>query len=318
MKMAENVHMRLRSGRVVGTDNGSKSPNRKRTSCQSQRSDVQSRKNPSTLHSEAEKAETGGNQSNRYSTFRFYINYYKLLVTAFVLSLVVAFLFHNSFLVVWENTDRVKNYINGLTKLAERFPAQNARLWDIVRARGKAHLSNSSPLRPLIFMLVSPPDGHEVASCLATKLAAIIDPPNIDRPLIIDGHKYTSSQGETTKMELDNLLAENFRNGQKVAIIKQLEALPLTSSLLFHSYCDDQNAPYKDVAFIFTVLLTRFPDPSLAPKDTEGKVERYLADEVWKADENIVAGLLSRVADTVVFVNSENESVLAKVCHKTT
>ena len=86
----------------------------------------------------------------------------------------------------------------------------------------------------------------KLPACLATKLAGLIDPPSINKQLlIINGSKYKSWKGNKAKLELDQLLKNFFLNGLKVAIIENLEVLPPTSPLLFYSYCNNQNAPFK-------------------------------------------------------------------------
>ena len=109
---------------------------------------------------------------------------------------------------------------------------------------------------------------------------------------------------------MDEFLRKMFKEGHRAALGHQLELLPPPSPLLFHSYCDDQNAPYKHVAIIFTVHLPVEPDASLEPKEAERTVEKYLADEVWaKENKDAVADLLIRVTDTVALMNGEPSSL---------
>ena len=64
------------------------------------------------------------------------------------------------------------------------------------------------------------------------------------------------------------------------------------------------------MAIIFTVHLPAEPDASLAPREAEGTVDKYLAEEVWaKEDKDAVADLLIRVADTVALMNGEPSSL---------
>ena len=89
-------------------------------------------------------------------------------------------------------------------------------------------------------------------------------------------------------------------------LIHHLELLPPPSPLLFHNYCDDQNAPDKHLAFIFTVHMPVEPSPSLSPEEAEGSVEKYLSGDVWaKEDKDAIAALLVRIADTVLLMNGE-------------
>ena len=193
-----------------------------------------------------------------------------------------------------------------IVELQFSFTNQTDRFWRILGKRGLAHLKNASPPQPLVLLLAAPPAAHGTVDCLARKLAAALDPQQERILATIDGREERSYPGEETKKKMDDLLIRSFKEGHRAALVHHLELLPLPSPLLFYSYCDDQNAPHKHVAIIFTVHLPVEPDASLEPKEAEGTVEKYLADIVWaKEDKDAVAALLSRVADTVALMNGE-------------
>ena len=202
-----------------------------------------------------------------------------------------------------------KIFANKIVELQSSFTNQTDRFWRILEKRGLAHLKNASPPQPLVLLLAAPPAAHSIVECFARKLAEALDPKHKRMLAIIDGREERSYPGEETKKKMDDLLIRSFKKGHRAALIHHLELLPPPSPLLFYSYCDDQNAPHKHVAIIFTVHLPAEPDASLEPKEAEGTVEKYLADIVWaKEDKDAVAALLSRVADTVALMNGEPSS----------
>ena len=202
-----------------------------------------------------------------------------------------------------------KIFANKIVELQSSFTNQTDRFWRIIKNRGLAHLRNTSPPQPLVLLLAAPPAAHSIVECFARKLAEALDPKHKRMLAIIDGREERSYPGEETKKKMDDLLIRSFIKGHRAALIHHLELLPPPSPLLFYSYCDDQNAPHKHVAIIFTVHLPVEPDASLEPKEAEGTVEKYLADIVWaKEDKDAVAALLSRVADTVALMNGEPSS----------
>ena len=202
-----------------------------------------------------------------------------------------------------------KIFANKIVELQSSFTNQTDRFWRIIKNRGLAHLRNTSPPQPLVLLLAAPPAAHSIAECFARKLAEALDPKHKRMLATIDGREERSYPGEETKKKMDDLLIRSFIKGHRAALIHHLELLPPPSPLLFYSYCDDQNAPHKHVAIIFTVHLPAEPDASLEPKEAEGTVEKYLADIVWaKEDKDAVAALLSRVADTVALMNGEPSS----------
>ena len=202
-----------------------------------------------------------------------------------------------------------KIFANKIVELQSSFTNQTDRFWRILEKRGLAHLKNPSPPQPLVLLLAAPPAAHSIVECFARKLAEALDPKHKRMLAMIDGREERSYPGEMAKKKMDDLLIGRFKEGHRAALVHHLELLPPPSPLLFYSYCDDQNAPHKHVAIIFTVHLPVEPDASLEPKEAEGTVEKYLADIVWaKEDKDAVAALLSRVADTVALMNGEPSS----------
>ena len=210
-----------------------------------------------------------------------------------------------------------KIYEEGLQNLQASFTGQTPRFWKLLKIRGLAHLRDSSPRQPLVFLLAAAPNAHDVVDCFATKLGKLLDPENAENLSKIIGQDHRNNQGDTTKKTLDNILCDKFEKGKKVALVQQLNLLPPPSPMIFHSYCDDQNAQYKHAALIFTVHLPRNLDPTLTAVEAEGTVEKYLSEEVWidsPYNQDKIAALLSRIADTVLLVSPERGSTLEGLC----
>ena len=206
--------------------------------------------------------------------------------------------------------DFPKIFANKIVELQSSFTNQTDRFWRIIKNRGLAHLRNASPPQPLVLLLAAPPAAHSTVDCLARKLAVALDPKHKRMLATIDGREERSLPGEMAKKKMDEFLIKRFKEGYRAALVHQLELLPFPAPLLFHSYCDDHNAPYKHVAIIFTVHLPVEPDASLEPKEAERTVEKYLADEVWaKENKDAIADLLIRVTDTVALMNGEPSSL---------
>ena len=211
--------------------------------------------------------------------------------------------------------DLVTIFENGVDELQQSFTNQTERFWMILKNRGLAHLRNKHPSQPLVFLLSAPPPAHEWVDCLATKLAEKLDPKHKRNLAMIDGNEEKDNSADMTKKKMDEILERKFRAGHRVALIHHLELLPPPSPLLFYSYCDDQNAPHKHVAIIFTVNLPEEPSSSLSPKEAEGTVKKYLANKVWSnVDKDAVAALLSRIATTVALMNGESSNSLKAYC----
>ena len=214
------------------------------------------------------------------------------------------------------NYDFVKIFENGLQELQTNFTSQTGRFWKILKSRGLAHLRTKSPRQPLVLLFMAPPSAHNVADCFTKKLAAKLDPKHSKELTTIDGKDYQTSPGHEAKEKLDKVLSGALQSGHRATLVNHLELLPPPSPLLFYSYCDNDNAPFKHVAILFTVHLPNEPDPSLSAVETEGLVEKFLSSEVWSNayNKDAVAALLSRITDTVVVLNGEDEAALSSVC----
>ena len=214
--------------------------------------------------------------------------------------------------------DLEKVFGNGLEELQLSFTNQTERFWKILRNRGKAHLRNKDPSQPLVFLVAAPPAAHEYVDCLAIKLAEMLDPSHKRNLARIDGEKEKGNPPEQTKKKMDDFLKKKIDALHRVVLIHHLELLPPPSPLLFHSYCDDQNAPYKHLTIIFTVHMPVELSPSLLPKEAEGSAEKYLSSDVWankaSVDKDAVAALLVRIADTVVLMNGETSGSARDFC----
>ena len=129
------------------------------------------------------------------------------------------------------------------------------------------------------------------------------------------GEKEKANPPEETKIRMDNFLKEKIEALHRVVLIHHLELFPPPSQLLFHSYCDDQNAPFKHLAIIFTVHMPVESSPSLSPKEAEESVKKYLLGDVWaKDDRDAVATLLVHIAYSMVLVNGETSGSARAFC----
>jgi len=212
--------------------------------------------------------------------------------------------------------DYAKVFDNRLKVIRRQFPNQTDRFWKILKSRGLSHLRNRNPNQPLVILLGAPPSAHSVIDCIARRLAWSLDP-EVDPSHFINGAKYSEGDGDEIKKILDEMLNRLFRKGVRSALVMHLELLPPPSPILFYSFCDNDNAPYKHAGMIFTVHLPAETDPSLTPVEAEGSIETYLAKVAWSKypyESDSISALLSRIADTVALVSSESRDVVRSEC----
>ena len=113
------------------------------------------------------------------------------------------------------------------------------------------------------------------------------------------------------KLELDDMLSSSFTSGNKAGLLYNIQDLPSRTAMLFHSYCDNENAPFKDITITFTVKI----DASVQETYTnDEEIEGYFY-KLWSdLDRDTLSPLLSRVANSMAVVRREDEQVMEKHC----
>uniref|UniRef100_A0A8C5R829 Torsin-1A-interacting protein 1/2 AAA+ activator domain-containing protein n=1 Tax=Leptobrachium leishanense TaxID=445787 RepID=A0A8C5R829_9ANUR len=205
-------------------------------------------------------------------------------------------------------------------ELQSAFPSQNEILWKRSQRILERHLNNSQPKEPAILLLTAATDAEETLLCLSRRLARAYAISRKGSYTVISGTQRTFDDGKEAKMFIDETLSRGFEASAKAAVLHRLESLPPGSILILYKYCDHENAAYKNVALLITVLL---PDETLDPnmdlKELEEKVRDFLKDKFIGSnpDENIshsdmdmdkLSGVWSRIAHVVLPVRPESNN----------
>ncbi|ESP04828.1 hypothetical protein LOTGIDRAFT_156049 [Lottia gigantea] len=204
--------------------------------------------------------------------------------------------------------NQFETFVQNIDNFQSLFPAQENRFWRTVKASGKHVLNVSNPDYPAILLFVtrSKPandDQFDVGSCLARKISAQFDSANMVQTSgspIVDVGKLTTGSSQQQKMEFDNQLRSFLESDYKSVIVEHLELLSPSAALLLHGYCDNDNAPYKDIMII---LVFHVENDNISPRAAEALLKQSWEREL-EADK--VDALMSRVANNIVIVQPES------------
>lgn len=205
----------------------------------------------------------------------------------------------------------VDRFVDKLQPIVNDFSHQPKRLWQSVKATTKAVLREASPQQPAVLLLAAQRQHSRTAECLARSIAssftAAYDTAAAVHVLKSDDY---NEHPEQLKKHLEMQLSTAFQKGSRAIIINEVDAMSGKAAMIFHAYCDNENAPHRDVALVFTL----FMDDSKS-LHSSAQVEAYLYG-MWQKqlDVDVLSSLLSRIANNVVIVQGEEDEVLQQHC----
>lgn len=209
---------------------------------------------------------------------------------------------------------KVEEFHKLFTTLESSFPHQRDPLWRWSKIHLENHLKTQDPTEPVSLILAAGRGAENTLRCLALSFASSFSSAHNGSVLSIDGAGQAGYDGDQVKLYIDKQLQAAFEGETPAVVIHRLEELPPSSTLIFYRYCDHENAAYKKVLLLFTVLLPQDEIPSdKSLKEVEELVQDHLMQKLVdsnnagfnKMDANKFSGLWSRISHLILPVVSE-------------
>ena len=212
--------------------------------------------------------------------------------------------------------------------LKEKYPNQTNSFWANIESSFEYSIIGAGA--PSIILLVNDKLTNRLADQLTTDLFECFlkilktSPNNWKDDLVISPlndaellNLISNGKYDMTKKYVDNRLDKIFLNGNKFALVRNIEKLPATTMLLFYTYGDDlTNAKYPGIVILMCLELDDvFIESSKRSQLLKSGaqlsefVENYLYD-LWSTNihEDQLRPLFTRIANNVIFINNENSN----------
>ncbi|XP_026125367.1 torsin-1A-interacting protein 1 isoform X2 [Carassius auratus] len=211
----------------------------------------------------------------------------------------------------------VEKFDLDLAALQALFPSQRSVFWKRSGKHLKNHLKTVNPTEPVSVILTAGLQAETTLGCLARRLAAVYSATHNASILEINGTTKRAQDSKQVKLDIDEELREAFEGDKPAAVVHRFEELPPGSTLIFYRYCDHENAAYKKVFLVFTVMLSV---DEIAPTTSLSAVEDMVYDHVKQKfvisdkstvfnqmDVDKLSGLWSRISHLILPVAAEEK-----------
>ena len=186
---------------------------------------------------------------------------------------------------------------------------QDKHLWKSSFVAFHHHHAVKNNTEPAVLFLVHEKPG-ETVNKLSAKLAQLYSHSCEDKITIIDG---TDFQTKSSSVKLHAEIISGFENGACALVVNNFEKIDPSATMMFYGFCENDRAPYKNAAIIFTMHMNSPTKKyeKLYSAEWESSVYEFIQDSLLSRStdnmiEERIGGLLSRITPYMSFVKPED------------
>ncbi|XP_013776788.1 torsin-1A-interacting protein 2-like isoform X1 [Limulus polyphemus] len=176
--------------------------------------------------------------------------------------------------------------------------------WKIVKSSVKSVLNHASPESPAVVLLLGMKENEDRINIITDKLARVIAISFNETLPEYKDFDLNNLASISDYVEVKHKIVETIStsvewNKHHVLVIHHLEKIPAKGAMAFHSFCDHESAPYKNVVYLFRASISEMPlkeDIQLF----DSIATKYL-NQIWEKDldQDKRGALISRLTSAV-------------------
>lgn len=189
-----------------------------------------------------------------------------------------------------------------LEAIKSHYPSQTTRFWRVVGSSLKRLLNEPEETYPSVFLFAISSSDSQVGTCISKDIVRTVNRFfNSSETGYINSTNFDLSDADKMKVSLQQRM-DSVLDSAKGVVVDHIESIPAVAALLFHAYCDGDNAPYKRA-----VIILSLHSDKVRPNDEYG-VENIL-NELWERDlgPDEMPALRSRIANNIAIISTEND-----------
>lgn len=185
--------------------------------------------------------------------------------------------------------------------LKSEFKGQPEITFRIIKPALRKVLNKSSdPLAPAVITILSNRDAEYIAREFALHIAKRIAH---EKYIFIDEAMNRNRNPEEMKLKIDNKIKSGAQNDIcNVIVVDKFHEMPFQAAMIFHNYCDHENALYKKAVYLF-LLSVDHPIPDKATAKYLDTVAINQLRTAWNdAHRDKIDSLITRTTVSIVYI----------------